>query len=153
MKIKIELDESLQEQEIIIRASQLTPEITQLQSLITEATKATKSLEFYKGDTRVYLSVGEILFFETDEKGISAHTLDDSYELRYKLYELEELLPGYFMRVSKSTILNTKKIFAIDRNLYASSVVSFRDTHKQVYVSRHYYKVLIESMDEKRSML
>lgn len=153
MKIKIELDESLQEQEIIIRASQLTPEITQLQSLISEATKATKSLEFYKGDTRVYLSVGEILFFETDEKGISAHTLDDSYELRYKLYELEELLPGYFMRVSKSTILNTKKIFAIDRNLYASSVVSFRDTHKQVYVSRHYYKVLIESMDEKRSML
>lgn len=153
MKIKIELDENLEEQEIIIRTSQLTPEITQLQSLISEATKATKSLEFYKGDTRVYLSISEVLFFETDEKGISAHTLDDSYEMRYKLYELEELLPAYFMRVSKSTILNTKKIFAIDRNLYASSVVSFRDTHKQVYVSRHYYKILIENMDEKRSML
>lgn len=153
MKIKIELDESLQEQEIIIRTAQLTPEITQLQTLISEATKATKSLEFYKGDTRIYLSIGEILFFETDEKGISAHTLDDSYELRYKLYELEDLLPGYFMRVSKSTILNVKKIFAIDRNLYASSVVSFRDTHKQVFVSRHYYKALIEKMDEKRSIL
>jgi len=153
MKIKIELDESLQEQEIIIKTSQLTPEITALQNLISEATKATRSLEFYKGDTRIYLSIGEILFFETDEKGISAHTLDDSYELRYKLYELEELLPGYFMRVSKSTILNVKKIFAIDRNLYASSVVSFRDTHKQVFVSRHYYKALIEEMDEKRSIL
>jgi len=153
MKIRIELDEGLEEQEIIIKAPSLTPEISQLQSIITEATRATKALEFYKGDTRVYLSVEEILFFETDEKGISAHTIDDSYEIRYKLYELEQLLPAYFMRVSKSTILNIKRIFAIDRNLYASSVVSFRDTHKQVYVSRHYYKALIEKMEEKRSLL
>ena len=115
MKIRIELDDSLQEQEIIIRAPELTPEISQLQRLIGDATKATKSLEFYKGDTRVYISTEEVLFFETDEKGISAHTGADSYEIRYKLYELEEMLPSYFMRVSKSTILNIKEIFTIDR--------------------------------------
>ena len=74
MKIRIELDDSLQEQEIIIRAPELTPEISQLQKLIGDATKATKSLEFYKGDTRVYILLDEVLFFETDEKGISAHT-------------------------------------------------------------------------------
>lgn len=151
MKIRIELDESLEEEEIIIRASKLTPEISQLQSIISEATKSTKPIEFYKGDTRIYISIDEVLFFETDDKGISAHTANESYEIRYKLYELEELLPGFFMRVSKSTILNTKKIFAIDRNLYSSSVVSFRDTHKQVFVSRHYYKALIEKMEEKRN--
>ena len=33
MKIRIELDDSLQEQEIIIRAPELTPEISQLQKL------------------------------------------------------------------------------------------------------------------------
>lgn len=152
MKIRVELDESIEEQEIIIRAPRFTPEISQLQSIITEATKATKALEFFKGDTRIYLSLDEVLFFETDEKGISAHTKDDSYEIRYKLYELETMLPGFFMRVSKSTILNTKRIFAIDRSLYSSSVVSFRDTHKQVFVSRHYYKMLIEKMEEKRSL-
>jgi len=149
MKIRIELDDSLQEQEIIIRAPELTPEISQLQRLIGDATKATKSLEFYKGDTRVYISTEEVLFFETDEKGISAHTGADSYEIRYKLYELEEMLPSYFMRVSKSTILNIKEIFTIDRNLYSSSVVTFRDTHKQVFVSRHYYKALTERLESK----
>ena len=149
MKIRIELDDSLQEQEIIIRAPELTPEISQLQKLIGDATKATKSLEFYKGDTRVYISTEEVLFFETDEKGISAHTVNDRYEIRYKLYELEQMLPSYFMRVSKSTILNIREIFTIDRSLYASSVVSFRDTHKQVFVSRHYYKTLTERLESK----
>ena len=149
MKIRIELDDSLQEQEIIIRAPELTPEISQLQKLIGDATKATKSLEFFKGDTRVYISLDEVLFFETDEKGISAHTRTDSYEIRYKLYELEQMLPSSFMRVSKSTILNIREIFTIDRSLYSSSIVSFRDTHKQVFVSRHYYKTLTERLESK----
>ena len=69
MKIRIELDDSLQEQEIIIRAPELTPEISQLQKLIGDATKATKSLEFYKGDTRVYISTEEVLFLRLMKRG------------------------------------------------------------------------------------
>ena len=73
-----------------------------------------------------------------------------SYQTKYKLYELEDILPGFFMRVSKSTILNTNHIYSINRNLTASSVVAFSDTHKQVYVSRYYYKPLISKLEEKR---
>lgn len=153
MKIRIELDESLEEQEVIIRAPRLTGEISQLQSLICEATNSKRNLEFYKGETRVYLSIDEVLFFETCDRGIVAHTDKEIYETAYKLYELEELLPRYFMRVSKSTILNTEKIFSIERNLTASSEVSFRNSSKQVYVSRHYYKALMERLDERRSSI
>lgn len=92
----------------------------------------------------------DILFFETDENGISAHTRTDAYQVKYKLYELEELLPRFFMRVSKSAILNTNHIYSINRNLTASSVVAFLNTHKQVYVSRYYYKPLIGKLEEKR---
>ena len=78
------------------------------------------------------------------------NTGNDLYEARYKLYELEEILPGFFMRVSKSTILNTTHIFSINRNLTASSVVAFENTHKKVYVSRYYYKPLIRKLEERR---
>ena len=78
------------------------------------------------------MTLSKILFFETDENGISAHTRDEMYQTRYKLYELEDMLPGVFMRVSKSTILNTDQIYSIDRNLTASSVVAFLNTHKKV---------------------
>jgi len=153
MKIRIELDENLDEPEVVIRTSGITPEITQLQNMILEASKEQRRLEFYKGETRVYLVLDEVLFFETTDRGISAHTVDESYEIRYKLYELEEMLPRKFMRVSKSAILNTEKIFAIDRNITSSSEVSFRETRKQVFVSRHYYKALMERLNERRKGL
>lgn len=85
---------------------------------------------------------------------IRCRELDDQvkeiYQTRYKLYELEELLPGQFMRVSKSAILNTSHVYSITKNLSSSSVVQFRNTHKQVYVSRMYYKPLKCKLEEKR---
>lgn len=54
------------------------------------------------------------------------------------------------MRVSKSTILNINHIYSITRNLTSSSIVEFQNTHKQVYVSRHYYKPLKFKLLEKR---
>lgn len=150
MRIKIEIEEFLEEDEVLIRCRELTEEVSAIQKAVSEVTGAVQKFTFYKGNTEYYLSLNEILFFETDESGISAHTKTDAYQTKYKLYELEDVLPGFFMRVSKSTILNTNHIYSIDRNLTASSVVAFYDTHKQVYVSRYYYKPLISKLEEKR---
>ena len=59
-----------------------------------------------------------------------------------KLYELEEILPRKFVRISKSSIVNSDKIYSIQKNLTASSLIEFKNTHKQIYVSRSYYKLL-----------
>lgn len=150
MKIKIEIEEALEEDEVLIRCRGLTEEIAAVQRAVSEVTGAAERFVFYKGNTEYYLVLDEVLFFETDEKGISAHTRSDVYQIKYKLYELEDILPGFFMRVSKSAILNTNHIYSINRNLTASSVVAFTDTHKQVYVSRYYYKPLISKLEEKR---
>lgn len=71
------------------------------------------------------------------------------YQTKYKLYELEEMLPGYFMRISKSSILNIRKIFSLTKSI-SSCVVEFADSPKQVYVSRYYYKPLKEKLGESR---
>ncbi|MBQ8280250.1 MAG: LytTR family transcriptional regulator [Roseburia sp.] len=150
MKIKIEIDENLIEDEVVIHCASINEEVTKVQKAISEVINASQKLIFYKEATEYYLELDDILFFETDESGISAHTKKDVYQTKYKLYELEDLLPGFFMRVSKSTILNTRHIYSINRNLTASSVVAFAGTHKQVYVSRYYYKPLISKLEEKR---
>lgn len=150
MKIKIEIAEALEEDEMLIRCRGLTDEIAAIQKAVLEITSSKQKFVFYKGNIEYYLVLDDILFFETDEKGISAHTKTDAYQSKYKLYELENILPSFFMRVSKSTILNINHIYSIDRNLAASSVVAFSGTHKQVYVSRYYYKPLISKLEEKR---
>ena len=92
----------------------------------------------------------QLLFFETEGKLVQAHTADRLYLTDRKLYELEESLPGSFMRISKSTIVNLDHIYSITRNLTASSIVEFYGTAKKVYVSRNYYKALTERLGEKR---
>ncbi len=150
MKIKIEIDESLSEDEVLIRCRGLTEQVTEIQKAVSEVVNTSKRFVFYRGNTEYYLALEEILFFETDGDGINAHTRDNIYQTKYKLYELEDLLPGCFMRISKSSIVNTNHIYSISRNLTASSVVAFAGTHKQVYVSRYYYKPLVNKLEEKR---
>lgn len=150
MKIRIEIEDNLKEDEIIIRSAALNEEVQKIQRAIADIVSMEQKLVFYKGDTSYYLPLDEILFFETEDSEIHAHTKKDVYRTRYKLYELEEILPGFFMRVSKSTILNTKKIYSMTKSLPASCTVEFQGTHKQVYVSRYYYKPLKNRLEEKR---
>lgn len=151
MKLRLELDESIVEEEVVIRCRELDERIRRIQQVLQELSSAKQRFVFYKGSTEYYISLDQILFFETEEKMIFAHTASDMYQVKYRLYELEEFLPGHFMRVSKSTILNTDKVYAIRRNLTASSEVEFQNTHKQVFVSRSYYKLLRHKLEEKRN--
>lgn len=150
MKIRIEVDDKIKENEVIIKCNELNDEVKNIEIMLGDMLGQKKHIAFYKGETEYYLSLEEILFFETEENSICAHTIDNIYNVKYKLYELEELLPGYFMRVSKSTILNTNHIYSITRSLSSSSKVEFQNTHKQVYVSRYYYKPLKIKLLEKR---
>ena len=147
MKIKIELDSDLNENEIIIRCPALTEKIQMLQQVISDAVPEHPRMTFYKGDVQYFLNLEDILFFETEDKWINVHTAEDIFQTRQKLYELEELLPRYFLWISKSAILNTHKVYSIHKNIAASSVVEFVDSHKQVFVSRNYYKALIHQME------
>lgn len=149
MNIRIELNEDLQENEVVIRCRQLDSEVQEIQRAISVISAKSTKLCFYKGETEYYLSLEQILFFETEAGGICAHTTDNVYQTKYKLYELEERLPDNFMRVSKSTILNVNRIYSITRNLTAASLVEFQNTHKQAYVSRNYYKLLKLKLQER----
>lgn len=150
MKVRIEIDDTLTEDEVIIHCRTVNNAIEKIQKSIYNISKESTGFIFYKKDTEYYLTLNKILFFETDNGTINAHTKNDIYQVKYKLYELENLLPTSFMRVSKSTILNVNFIYSITRNLTASSVVEFEGTHKKVYVSRYYFKPLKLKLNEKR---
>lgn len=150
MKVQIECDSGAEELQVLIRCRELDDQVKEIQQALSTIGKCRKQFVFYKGDTEFYMPLNEVLFMETDGNAIQVHTRDDIYQTRYKLYELEELLPGQFMRVSKSAILNTSHVYSITKNLSSSSVVQFRNMHKQVYVSRMYYKPLKCKLEEKR---
>ena len=150
MKIKMEVDDNFEDDEIIIRCRSLTEDILLLQKKIADTVNTKMQLNVYKGTTLYYLSLDEILFLETQENIVMVHTCNSIYESKQRLYELEELLPRNFMRVAKSTILNTNSIRAIHKNITGASEVELSNTNKIVYVSRNYVKALKNVLDEKR---
>ena len=148
MNIRIELDRSLDETEMVIKVSRLDERIQRIQEALEET--AIPSILFYKESSEYFLDLADILFFETDGSKIFAHARNDAYEVKLKLYELEEILPRYFCRISKSTIANIKSIYALDKSFSGTSTVQFYNTHKQVHVSRHYYQLVKEKLSEVR---
>lgn len=60
------------------------------------------------------IPVGDIFYIESVDNKTFIYTQSKVYEIKHKLYELEELLKEKrFIRISKSTLLNLMKISSI----------------------------------------
>ncbi len=149
MKVNLDLDPDQNNTQITIHAKSLTPEVEHLYHLLTQESNHPDQIEGYIDDKAYYLNLNEILFFETDSKQVMAHTKRQSFLVKHKLYELEKLLVGQFMRVSKSTILNLDQIYALTRSI-SNCQIEFYDSYKTVYVSRRYYRELRQKLEERR---
>ena len=148
MKIRIDIDNKADELEVIIRCQKVDDEVARLHSAMLNALVDDSRLRLAQGDMDYYIEPEEILFFETEGKHIYAHTKDEVFEAKMRLYELEELLPRSFLRISKSAIVGTGAIYAIDKNPVGPSTIHFRDSHKKLSVSRQYFKILRDKLNK-----
>ncbi len=150
MKINIDVDDSLQQDVITIHCREITEEILELQRMLSDRQSGGQKISAYIGDTEYYVDVKSIIFMEADGNYISIHAGKNIYRIRKKMYEMEELLPRNFLRISKSTIANTDLICSIRKNITGASEISFRNSTNKAYASRNYIKTLMELMNEKR---
>jgi DNA-binding LytR/AlgR family response regulator len=149
LKIRIEITDNIEEDEVIIKCKELNSTIKDIQKIISEKTSKMPGMVFYKEKDEYYFPLVNILFFETDNDTVYAHTAADVFKTNFKLYELQNFLPGKFVRISKSAIVNTVHILSISRNIASSSLIKFHKSHKQIYVSRLYYKDLKQKLSER----
>jgi len=149
VKIRIEIVDDLLENEVIIRCPRVDETIQEIHYYLLEQSLFKSKITFYKKNQEFYFPVEDVLFFETEGELIYAHTTNDSYIVKYRLYELENILHQHFVRVAKSAIVNIRQIYSIDRNLTTSSLISFINSHKSIYVSRSYYLQLKKRLDER----
>ena len=94
MKVKIEVVEGIEEDEVVIRCGSLNDSVVSLQNYLSKQNDGKRCLALAEGETEFFIPMGDICFFETQGREIRAHTADKIFVCGYKLYELEELLPG-----------------------------------------------------------
>lgn len=151
MRVRIERTGKDQPEEVVVYCRETTPEVESLVRRIEQGQEKDKAPtpSFFKGDQEVFLSLREILFFETDSERVFAHTRTDSFEVHLRLYEVEAALPGYFVRASRSAIVSILHVYAIQKGLTGVHRIAFRDTHKEIFGSRMFGNELFRKMKER----
>ncbi len=94
-------------------------------------------------DQKIYvLSPEDISLFYTIKGKVFADSKNFTYEIRQKLYEVEDLLVGTsFIRISKSAIVNIHRIKNIEVTFNGSLVVKFSNGHEEIISRRFVSKV------------
>lgn len=150
MKIRIEISES-EDEEVVIKCKEPGDKILHLEKVIENAIKGDGVLVLHSAGTEYYVPQKEILFFETYDGKVCAHTKDRMYKTNHKLFELESVMPSYFVRISKSVIANTRMINSLRRELTGNGEITFAGTDKSTYFSRGYYGVLKDKLEGMRN--
>ena len=149
MKIRTEICDDGQE-EIIIKCHARTDQIRNIESILEDLVATDREMILYSSGVEYYVPIKEILFFEAYDGKVYAHTSDKNFTCEYKLFELENILPSSFARISKSTVANVMLISYLKRELVGNGEIGFKGCDKRTYFSRSYYKILRDKIDEMR---
>ncbi|MCH5256014.1 MAG: LytTR family transcriptional regulator DNA-binding domain-containing protein [Lachnospiraceae bacterium] len=135
MKITIETPGEGEEDEIIVRCASLDD---RLLGLISALKAEQNQLAGYIEDRIVKLSPKDIYYFESVDNKVFAYAGKSVYEVRKKLYEIEEEYAHTdFLRISKSAIVNVAKIAYIRPLLNGRFEARLKNDEK-IIISRQY---------------
>ena len=147
MRIRIETSDS---EEIVIRCREKNDRIRRLELAIEEALTREDTITLLSDGADCFVPKGELLYFESSNGAVYAHTKDKIYTAPYKLCELEGMMAPRFARVSKSAIANLMQISSVKREVVGNGVLTFYGCDKKVWFSRAYFKLLQYKLDEMR---
>ena len=139
MKITILPPEPGQEEQIILRCAQLDDRVLELlRTLRNEQFK----LSAYSETGITLLDPKEVYYFEAVDNKVFAYCEKQVYEVRKKLYELEEAFAGTdFLRISKSTIVDLSKVMHLSAAFNGRLEAKLKNGEK-IIISRQYVPAL-----------
>lgn len=138
MKVDIRKVYSENEERAEIHAVTLTEEI---QNAVDILEKNKRRIPVMNSEETIMCPLDRVYYFESVDKRTFAYTKDKCYETKYRLYELEEMIPYDFFRCSKAMIINIKKIASVKAEFNARMRAVLLNG-EEVVISRNYVKDL-----------
>lgn len=138
MKVKIVIDDKMDENLIKIYTKTYNKDIENLQNFLENSNK---NIIVGFQDEQVYiLNYNDIVRFYTEDKKIYIETKTDTFISRLRLYEIEErVYDKNFIKISRYEIININYVKKIDLSFKGTIAVKM-DNNKVSYVSRRSLK-------------
>lgn len=95
---------------VVVRAHRRSELVDQIEALVNAGAEKSQLTGYAEDDIRL-LSFSEIqCILAEDGNTVAVVGKDEKYRLKQRLYELEEILPDFFIRISKSALVNEKHL-------------------------------------------
>ena len=141
MKTEVLRVKEKKDEKVTIECVSITSEVREI--LLYVQSKGREITGMLDG-TYTQLMLSDIFYFEALDEHVFAYTKDKVYEIKYRLYEVEEHYQEiYFLRISKSIVVNLRKIEAITPALNARYMANMKNGERLI-ISRQYVKHLKE---------
>ena len=138
MKLFLDIQEKYTEPEIHICADRRSGEVLALRELL-EGALCTR-IAVHRDQEARSLAAYEIVRIYSQSKKVYVRTKADTYEVRDRLYALEETLGERgFVRISNSEIVNVSQIEGLDMS-YAGTIKMTMKNGDTTFVSRRYVR-------------
>ena len=145
MKFRLIIDKD-KEEEVVATVHQRSPLIEQIESLIVNHTDR---IPGYLEDEIKMLEVSDIECVTVlDGKTYAIDSGNRHYQLKQRLYELEQTLPASFIRINKSTLANEKALDRFTVTIAGSVDAIFKCGYRE-YVSRRCFTQIKRRLESK----
>lgn len=111
--------------------------------------KEMHSISVKSGDKILFVPLSDISFFQAEDKYVLLNTVDNKqYLMNYTITSLEEKLPSNFVRVSRSTIVNSSKIREMERYFTGKYMIVMLDQKQTKIESGSTYQENVKRLME-----
>ena len=136
MKVDIKIDGQYREPLAVIHTAEITEEVNAAVKKLSDTTPDI-IMGFLDGSAQI-LEPSQIYRIYSENQKVLAVTDQGVYQLRLRLYQLEEKLAGLkFARISNAEIINLQKTEKFDLSLVGTIQVKLKNG-QSTYVSRRY---------------
>ena len=136
MQIEIQIDEKCEKPKVIIITDKMTEEVSEIVKNLSAEREQT--IAGFKDDIVEVLEPDNLFRIYASNSKIFAQTDHGEYQLRLRLYELEQRLDSHsFVRISNSEIINLKKVKGFDLS-FSGTICVMLSNGTVTYVSRRY---------------
>ena len=152
MKVNLFVSKDLEEPYAEIYTDALTDNIQKAMVLLENEDEYEEEigdnsiLAVKKGQDIVLLDFEDIFMIRVEEKQTKVYTEDRDYLVKKPLYQIEENLDSNFVRVSKTTIVNLRKIKRVAPSLRGMMFIELKNGLKD-NISRKYLSDFKSALD------
>ena len=136
MKLELNIDEKIKETLVVVSANKIDKEV---QNLINYIEYSSEYLIGIVEDKARMIDIGERIRVYIEDRKTFVVTLKDTYVVKKKLYEVENMVTRNFIKISQSEIANIKFIKNLDFSNTGTIVIKYKNSDIS-YVSRRMIK-------------